>query len=563
MQENRVAFLKWLNLSSDEKRNEYICNVFDEASSYAMRHRISKRVIWEVDNVFELKHYFEKLKSDRIYNVIHKESVRILTKAEKLYIQFFEETRAKKASYAKSQNDEEKIIRIVSEKYVYGYRLGSVIERMRLRGYLTEHGICFDGSDEELEAIIVRNGFVNNGKVLIESESKNEKLNHEIDEIIKQGASVIYYEKFICLHTSLMEETHISSAESLKTFLKEKRDDITCSKNFFSVGEKLTEDLAVAREIMRVWGEDVLSSAGNLSEKLPYIPYDKIKFYLSQNQKFIWVSEGVYTRLSTIKISDDQKKVIEDFSASEIDRKGYLSLSELPLDEIKEENYELSEYAILFGTYSKCLSERYCLHGRIITEKNSEFDATVLMQQFCNDQDKITLDNAIAKVEEFTGVADRRIAYPALYETMIRISEQNFVSQKKVWFESEKIDEQISRFATDGFCALKEITTFALFPECGYPWNQFILESFCYRFSKKYVYRTNLFNGRNAGAVIDKNLLWDYQELMAQAVARSSIDLNEEAVGRFLYETGYMARSKFSGIKKIAERAKIIREDND
>lgn len=38
MQENRVAFLKWLNLSSDEKRNEYICNVFDEASTYAMRH---------------------------------------------------------------------------------------------------------------------------------------------------------------------------------------------------------------------------------------------------------------------------------------------------------------------------------------------------------------------------------------------------------------------------------------------------------------------------------------------------------------------------------------------
>ncbi|MED9929850.1 MAG: hypothetical protein ACLTSW_04875 [Coprococcus sp.] len=86
MQENRVAFLKWLNLSSDEKRNEYICNVFDEASTYAMRHRISKRVIWEADNVFELKHYFEKLKSDRIYNVIHKKSAHIFTKAEKLYM---------------------------------------------------------------------------------------------------------------------------------------------------------------------------------------------------------------------------------------------------------------------------------------------------------------------------------------------------------------------------------------------------------------------------------------------------------------------------------------------
>ena len=275
------------------------------------------------------------------------------------------------------------------------------------------------------------------------------------------------------------------------------------------------------------------------------------------------MSEGVYTRLSSIKISNDEKKAVESFASSEINRKGYVSLSELPLEEIREENYELSEYAVLFGTYGKCLREQYCLHGRIVTKKDSEFDAAVLMQQFCNEQDEITLDDAVAKVEEFTGVADRRVAYPALYETMIRVSEQNFVSEKKVYFEVEKIDEQISRFAVNGFCALKQITTFALFPECGYPWNQFILESFCYRFSKKYIYRTNLFNGRNAGAVIEKDLMWDYQEIMAQAVAYDNIELSEESVGKFLYEAGYMARSKFGGIKDIAERAKKIREDND
>lgn len=560
---NREAFLKWLNLGGDEKRNEYICNAFDEATTYAMGHRISKQSIWDVDTPFELKQYFQKLKTDKIYNVIHKESARIVAKTEKLYMQFFEENKVKESYNVHTKNNEEDIIRIVSEKYVYGYRLGSVIERMKLRGYLSEHGIIFEGSDEELEALIVRNGFVSNGKVLIELENKNEKLTNEVNDIFCQGVSVIYYETFFDLHASLMEETHISSVELLKNYLKEKKNDLTFSKNFFSSGKKTTEDIAVAQEILRVWGENVLASADDLSEKLPYIPYDKIKFYLSQNPNFIWVSEGIYTRLSSIKISDYEKKMIEEFATSEIERKGYLSLSELPLDEIKEENYELSEYAILFGTYGKCLSERYCLHGRIITKTDSEFDATVLMQQFCYAQEEITLDDAIAKVEEFTGVADRRIAYLALYETMVRVSEQNFVSQKKIYFESERIDEQIDRFATDGFCALKEITTFALFPECGYPWNQYVLESFCYRFSVKYIYRTNLFNGRNAGAIIDKNLMWDYQEIMAQAVARSSIDLNEEVIGGFLFETGYMARSKFGGIKDIAERTKIIREEND
>lgn len=50
--------------------------------------------------------------------------------------------------------------------------------------------------------------------------------------------------------------------------------------------------------------------------------------------------------------------------------------------------------------------------------------------------------------------------------------------------------------------------------------------------------------------------MWDYQEIMAQAVAYDNIELSEESVGKFLYEAGYMARSKFGGIKDIAERAK-------
>lgn len=563
MPERKDAFVKWSSKRNENKKIEYICATFDDASTYALGHKISKKSIWDIENLLELKLFFDRLSKDKIYKVVHKDYARILFQAEKLYIDYFEESSNESESKEEQIDVEKEIVKIVSEKYVYGYRLGSVIERMKLRDYLSERNIFFCGSDDELEELIIRNGFVSNGKVLIEWENKYEKLNQEIDSVFQSGVVVIYYETFFELHTELMVEVHISSDALLKTFLKEKRNDLTFSKNFFSSGEKITEDLAVAQEIIRVWGGNVLASVDELAGKLPYIPYDKVRFYLSQNQNFVWESEGVYTRLLSIKISDEEKKNIMDHAAAGIERKGYVSLSELPLENIFEENYELSEYAVLFGTYGRCLSEQYSLHGRIVTKQDAEFDATILMQQFCNDQDEITLDEAISKVEEFTGVANRRVAYPALYETMVRVGEQLFVSQKKIHFDIEKIDEQISRFATDGFIALKEITTFALFPECGYPWNQYILESYCYRFSKKYVYRTNLFNGKNAGALIDKSIMWDYQEIMAQAVARSKIVLDDDIIGRFLYDTGYMARSKFGGIKDIAERAKIIREDND
>ena len=203
-----------------------------------------------------------------------------------------------------------------------------------------------------------------------------------------------------------------------------------------------------------------------------------------------------------------------------------------------------------------------CLNGRIITRKNAEFDATTLMKQYCSEQKNLTLDEAISKVEEFTGVGDRRVAYPVLYDVMVRVGDQQFVSDEQLHFDVDKIDQVIDQFVMDGFVAIKEVTTFAPFPECGKPWNHYLLESYCYRFSHKYSYRTNLFNGRNAGAIVGTSINWDYQELMARAVARSSIKLEPNEVGRYLYESGYMARSKFNGLKEIAERAKILREEN-
>lgn len=564
MSERRHTFAKWLcQKDIKEARTEYVCNAYDAAITYACNHRISKKSIWDMDTIFEVTNFFEGLHKDKIFNVVQKDVAKMVFQFEKDYIAFFKNNVIRSENYFAEQNIEQKIIDVVAEKYVYGFRLGSVIERLRLREYLKAQGIDFDGNDDELETIIINNGFVNNGKVLIESKDKDERLNREIEEIFASGVSVIYYESFFELKAELMDAIHIASYETLKEFLKEKRKDLVYSKNYFTNNDKVTEDVAVGQEILRIWGDNTLASIDELAEKLPLIPNDKVRFYLSMNQNFIWVSEGIYTRIESIVISDKDRELITNFASAEIERKGYVSLSELPLESVIEENYELSEYAILFGTYEKCLKERFCLHGRIITKEDAGFDAQKLMKQFCDDIDEITLDEAIAKVESFTGVADRRIAYPALYDSLIRVNEQLFVAQDKIKFDVEKIDKQIDKFAKDGFIAVKEISTFALFPECGYTWNHYILESYCYRFSEKYLYVTNLFNGKNAGAIVDRALTWDYSEIMAHAVARSNVNLEESIIGKYLYDTGYMARSKFGGISEIAEYAKKIREEEN
>ena len=72
----------------------------------------------------------------------------------------------------------------------------------------------------------------------------------------------------------------------------------------------------------------------------------------------------------------------------------------------------------------------------------------------------------------------------------------------------------------------------------------------------------NVYNGRNAGAVVESNIDWDYNELLAQAVVRAKIELEPDVVGKYLCETGYMARSKFNMLSEITKRAQQIREES-
>lgn len=461
------------------------------------------------------------------------------------------------------KNLTEDILGVVAKRFVYGFRLDSVIELIKLREYLSEDGIDYVGTDEELEALIISKGIISNGKVFLESADANEKIEKTINSLFEKGISVIYFSCFIDSYQVLLDEVHIASEDVLKDLLIKKRNDLYFSRNFVSNKEKMTEEVAVTSEIKRVWKDEILRSVEQLSERLPYIPEEKIRFFLSVNNMFVWVSEGVYTRVDTLLVTEDEEKNIKEFVNKEIEKKGFVSLSEIPLGDIVEQNYELTESSILNTIFIKFLSRDFFQNGKIITKEKSSIDAVAIMKQYCADKDECTLDEVIQRVEELTGSADRRIAYQALYDVMVRVGEQQFVSNRFVDFDIHAIDRVIAFLVKDGYAATREITSFALFPVCGQSWNTYLLESYCYRFSNQFRYRTNLFNGRNAGAIVDSKIDWNYKELLSHAVARSKIDLDEEIIGQYLYETGYMARSKFGWLGDIATRAKEIREENN
>ena len=99
-----------------------------------------------------------------------------------------------------------------------------------------------------------------------------------------------------------------------------------------------------------------------------------------------------------------------------------------------------------------------------------------------------------------------------------------------------------------------------MFPISGQNWNHYLLESYCYKFSRKYSLHVLNFNDKNAGIIAEKNFNMRYDEMVAAALAREDIELTPEVAGQYLFNTGYMAKSKYARLNEIVQRAKEIRK---
>ena len=207
------------------------------------------------------------------------------------------------------------------------------------------------------------------------------------------------------------------------------------------------------------------------------------------------------------------------------------------------------------------LSGKYHLNGKILTKEKSELDAVMLLKQYIKDKDECTFDEVADKVVELTGGINRQYAFQALYDDMVRVDKNRFVANRLVNFSIDEIDTVLAGFVTDNFCAIRDVTTFAMFPLCGQNWNHYLLESFCYKYSRRYSLHVIHFNDKNAGIIAEKNFNKKYNEMLVIALARTDVELSPEVIGQYLFNTGYMAKSKYAKLGEIAQRASELRKE--
>lgn len=452
------------------------------------------------------------------------------------------------------------IVAVLKQHYEYGFKYDSIRELMRFRQFADEMGITLPEEDEALKTSILSSGTVIDDKVYCKSDDMLQELQRIVDDILSSGAVVIYYESLFENKQEWMESHVITSPDMLKEYLQYNISGCSFSKKFMVKGSRCSEKDAVTDELKRIWGVHPVESVYRLSDRLPYIPIGNIWRVISGNDLFVLASEGEYLFIDRFRITKDEEEDILDFVDEICKENGFASLCDVPLGSIEEENYELTQTAIYNAIYKKVLSGKYHLNGKILTKEKSELDAVMLLKQYIKDKDECTFDEVADKVVELTGGINRQYAFQALYDDMVRVDKNRFVANRLVNFSIDEIDTVLAGFVTDNFCAIRDVTTFAMFPLCGQNWNHYLLESFCYKYSRRYSLHVIHFNDKNAGIIAEKNFNKKYNEMLVIALARTDVELSPEVIGQYLFNTGYMAKSKYAKLGEIAQRASELRE---
>jgi hypothetical protein len=456
-----------------------------------------------------------------------------------------------------------RLAQVLSAHFANGFRLNSPIELARFRTFAADDlGEEILLSDEELKRHIVACGTAFVGKIYTVSTEAKERIKKLAEEYFADGAQAIFFAEFYAKHENWLFRASIVSKDMLIDILHGLFPKLSFTQTYFGF-TNATVLSALESEILRVWGDDVLLTYGQLAERLQYIPIDRIKYALGQNSNFIRSGVETFSHVSRIDITDEERQVIRGTAVRECNVRRYVSIIDLPFGEIDERNYELSITTVHNAVYQICLSDKFDKKGKIVTCKGDVFDALIIMKEYCRTIDKCSLDDLLNFEKELTGEVHRWIPMEAGNTILVRNDKDTYVADRYVSFNTEAIDEAIGLFVNDDYLPLKSFMTFGAFPDCGQTWNLFLLESYCRRFSKKFRFDTPSVNSRNAGAVIHKSCGLNYTEIMADAAANADIPLKHSVVGKFLYKSGYIGKSATSKIGEIIDKAKAMRERRD
>lgn len=452
-----------------------------------------------------------------------------------------------------------------------GYQTGRPIFRGRFkRFYAEKYGCPPAETDNRIDEIMSMVGTKRDDRVFPKQDDiQNDLVMEIVSDVLSafdSGATAVYieavYDKY---QQPLADNLHIYNQDALASLLLAHANGKYIQRYSFLTnnwsGANAQEDLL---RIMKTFHQPQNYAA--IHEKAWFLPYERMKNILVTTASIVNVAAETYFYAPNLPVSAVELAYLSSLMNEELSYHSYITDVRL-MQLIAEKCPSIAINTDGYTTYGlrNCLGyilrDQFAFDGPIITLKGKELSMADVFTEFAKDHEVLSVDELSALSNEMNIV----IYWDSVLSEMIRVSATELVRKDQIKFDVEAIDEILDGICPGDYIPLPEVNLFLYFPNIGYPWNSYLLESYLFSCSKKFrLLHSSFIKTGVYGAMVRKDAdVPDYRYLLVDVLSKSNaLDSTKEAL-QYIVDKGYQQRRRYEGIEAVIQEAKLIKEQRE
>ena len=460
----------------------------------------------------------------------------------------------------------------ILEKYFSenGFRPKNAIDRGRFKKYYAdEFGKVPDDTDERISGILSKIGTEREGRIFPKHDKAQDSLIAEIlleiDAAFDSGASAVYvravYERF---SDRLGKELNIYNEDALSELLvSSSNGGLTRSHSHFKRERRSSDTPGDILRILKASHSPM--TYDEIHDEVWYIPYDKIRSSIMSLTSVVKAADKAYFYAPNLPVSAEELRQIADLIERELSYRSHITDSELiqlieekcPSAALNTEGF--TRYG-LRNSLGYLLRESFSFKGPIITKRDKSIAVKDVYTEFARSHETLLYDELKQLADEMNVV----IYWESVLTEMVRINESEFVRNDLITFDIEIIDDILDEICPEKYAPLKDVGLFLHFPNIGYKWNSFVLESYLFSHSRRFKLLHASFASSDVyGAMVRVDSgISEYRELVVDVLSHSNALGSEKAAFEYLIDCGYQKRKTLSGMDQLLKEAKLKKEAN-
>ena len=459
-----------------------------------------------------------------------------------------------------SENYANTLSELLEAGFANGVRIGSIIDRTKIRkAYAQRFGKDLP-ENFDLDAVLPKIGVVHDGKVFPRPSSKDGGWRTVIARLVGQGNIVFQFSRLMELHASEFMQAGIVSPEMLReTVVREAQSDYEISGELFAPKGEMSA-FGLLRSIV-LPSDGVLVDVNAVAKRVPCVDVAFIRNFCKSLNDLVRVNQDLYVLAARIEFDDVEVARGKADCEAAIKDEGFFSLSQLRLeDSVTMNDQGVSDGVLRRVFFLRFLSDRFDAHGQIVCAKGTTIDGQIPLRAFLRAHSEVSLEQLASVAKEYK-IAPW-LALKTANEEMMRIDGDRFVAPALISFDVPSIDNTISSVCEDCITPFGDFANLSDFPAVpGFPWNEFLLESFLRRSSMRFRLVSPSVAAKEAvsGAVVPCNLCeWSAENAFADIALRRGVAAETEDVGDFLVATRCVLKRSAKTVGAVVDRMKKL-----